>query len=198
MSVIFSPKKERTIFNYCDASTKTTLNNVSKIKAKWFYLAPLINFDFLKKVVNLAKQNKIKVFINPHIEILKNKKPELKKPLKDADILLLNQKELLVLLGQTKFNGPEQLLSVREFFKGVLLITNGEKEAMVLGADNSIHILTPSKVVVKDSTGAGDAFGSGFLAGFIKSGGNLKKSLDLGMKNSISCIQKIGAHRGII
>ncbi|MDP2820956.1 MAG: carbohydrate kinase family protein [bacterium] len=204
MSVIFSPQKERTIFNYCDASKKITLSDISKIqsaswrtKAKWFYLAPLINFDFLKKVVNLASQNKIKVFINPHIEILKNKKNELKKILEKTNILLLNKNEFLILLGQKKLEGIEQLFLIREFFKGILIITDGEKEIRVLGTDNSVYTLIPPNVEVKDSTGAGDALGSGFLAGFIKTK-NTGQALKLGLKNSLDCVQKIGAHNFII
>jgi ribokinase len=197
MSVIFSPKKERTIFNYCDASTKITLSNISKIKSKWFYLAPLINFDFLKKVVNLANKNKIKVFINPHIEILKNKKTELKKLLAETDILLLNKNEFLILLNQKKLEGMEQLFLIREFFKGILIITDGKKEIRALGADNSIYTLIPPDIAVKDSTGAGDALGSGFLAGFIQTH-NTGQALKLGLKNSLNCIQKVGAHNFII
>lgn len=200
MSVIFSPKKERTIFNYCDASKKITFGDILKnqiTKTKWFYLAPIINFDFLKNIVNLASQNKIKVFFNPHIEILKNKKTELKKLLGKADILLLNKNEFLILLGQKKFEGIEQLFLIREFFKGILIITDGEKEIRVLGADNSIYTLIPPKVAVKDNTGAGDALGSGFLVGFIKTK-DTGQALKLGLKNSLDCIQKVGAHNFII
>ena len=52
-------------------------------------------------------------------------------------------------------------------------------------------------VKVKDSTGAGDAFGSGFLAAFAD-GKSLQESLVFASANSTSVVQQIGSKAGII
>jgi len=200
LSIILSPKKQRTILNYRDASKEIDIKDIVKskiVKTKWFYLAPLKNFEFLKNLINLARKNKINVFINPHFEILKNKRKELKKILGKAEFLLLNEKEFLTLLNKKKFSNVSVLFSVRKFFKGTLIITNGMREIRILDKNNNLIFITPPHVTVVDSTGAGDAFGSGFLAGFIKHK-NTGRAIDLALKNSLSCIQKTGAHRGII
>ena len=50
---------------------------------------------------------------------------------------------------------------------------------------------------VKEKTGAGDAFGSGFLSGFMKEG-KVSYGLQLGIANATSCIQEVGAKEGLL
>ena len=52
-------------------------------------------------------------------------------------------------------------------------------------------------VRVKDATGAGDAFGSGFLAR-TADGRDFKTALVFASANSTSVITKLGANRGIL
>ena len=52
-------------------------------------------------------------------------------------------------------------------------------------------------VPVLDRTGAGDAFGSGFLA-YYSQGHSLKESVVFASANSTSVVQKIGAKDGIL
>lgn len=52
-------------------------------------------------------------------------------------------------------------------------------------------------VTVKDTTGAGDAFGSGFLSQWIL-GAPLKASLLFASANATSVIKEIGAKEGIL
>ena len=52
-------------------------------------------------------------------------------------------------------------------------------------------------VKTKDTTGAGDSFGSGFLAAFA-SGRSFRNSLIFGAANSTSVVQQIGAKKGIL
>jgi len=51
---------------------------------------------------------------------------------------------------------------------------------------------------VVNATGAGDAFGSGFISGLILYKGNIKKSLQLGMLNSNSVVTSMGAKHGLL
>ena len=50
---------------------------------------------------------------------------------------------------------------------------------------------------VKDATGAGDAFGSGFLAHFA-AGNSFKISLIFASANSTAVVSKLGANKGIL
>ena len=53
------------------------------------------------------------------------------------------------------------------------------------------------KVKVIEKTGAGDAFGSGFLTGYIKEK-SIERGLQIGIANAASCIQKLGAKNGLL
>ena len=50
---------------------------------------------------------------------------------------------------------------------------------------------------VKDATGAGDAFGSGFLAHF-SAGKSFRSSLIFASANSTAVVSKLGANKGIL
>jgi len=49
-----------------------------------------------------------------------------------------------------------------------------------------------------DATGAGDAFGSAFVGGYILNNGDLEIALKFGIINSGSVISKYGAENGIL
>ena len=50
---------------------------------------------------------------------------------------------------------------------------------------------------MKDATGAGDAFGSGFLAS-IAAGKSFRQALIFASANSTAVVSKLGANRGIL
>ena len=52
-------------------------------------------------------------------------------------------------------------------------------------------------VAMRDATGAGDAFGSGFLAHFA-SGHSFRNSLMFASANSTSVVTKLGANKGLL
>ena len=65
--------------------------------------------------------------------------------------------------------------------------------------ESNCHLSSISfKVNPVNTTGAGDAFGSGFLAGFINSNSNAKTALHLGMLNSTAVIMHKGAQKGLL
>jgi len=48
-----------------------------------------------------------------------------------------------------------------------------------------------------EKTGAGDAFGSGFLSGLLQKN-DIEYAIQLATANATSCIQKIGAKNGLL
>ena len=65
--------------------------------------------------------------------------------------------------------------------------------------ESNCHLSSISfKVNPVNTTGAGDAFGSGFLAGFINSNSNAKTALHLGMLNATAVIMHNGAQKGLL
>ena len=74
----------------------------------------------------------------------------------------------------------------------IICITDRDKPTYCYDGKNKYSITPHKNIKVVERTGAGDAFASGFVAGIIKTN-NIKKSLQIGLKNSESVIQYFGA-----
>ena len=73
----------------------------------------------------------------------------------------------------------------------------GSSKGITVSDGNHLYEAKSSLVKTVDKTGAGDAFASGFVSGFIKKG-EIEYGIQLGMANSASCIQKWGAKNGLL
>jgi sugar/nucleoside kinase (ribokinase family) len=62
---------------------------------------------------------------------------------------------------------------------------------------DNLYKVNTRKVEAVCKTGAGDAFGSGFLSELIRSN-NIEKSLRFGVENAASCVLKMGAKNGLL
>ena len=93
--------------------------------------------------------------------------------------------------------------SIRKFFKHVLNM--GPKIVVVTNGEHGVYVATkkqilfhPSlKVKVVDSVGAGDSFGSCFVA-FLAMGEKIENALKYGIINSAAVIQQVGAKNGLL
>ena len=72
------------------------------------------------------------------------------------------------------------------------MITRGEKGAIAIYKDEIVECSAKKNLNIKDLTGAGDLFASGFLHGYIKKK-TIKESLEKGTEMSSNIIQIIGA-----
>jgi len=80
--------------------------------------------------------------------------------------------------------------------KAIIIITKGKDGAVCFDHD-FFYQIPAQKVKVVDATGAGDSFGSGFIAGLIKTENN-EKALVLAMSNAIANIKAVGANQGLL
>lgn len=68
---------------------------------------------------------------------------------------------------------------------------------MVSDGKKMYSAVPPVDRKIVDTLGAGDAFGSGFLSEFIRTG-DVEKSIQLGMANSVGNLSQIGAKTGLL
>jgi ribokinase len=198
-AVILSvPRKERTILVYRGASEEIKSQDVywPVIKSKWFYIASLGgDFPLLKKIFQHAKKNKIKIAINPGTKEL-NQPKKIWPLLKKADILFLNQEEA-VFLTRISFGRPRAILKkLDDEIFGVVVMTSG-KSGSKAAFRGSIYEAGIIPVRVVERTGAGDAFGAGFVSGMILKN-DIAYAIKLATANSTSVIQKVGAKNGLL
>ncbi len=194
--------KDRTILVFRGASellTKRDINWKKLSSCKWFYLSPLSGKLALltKEIVFFAKKKGIKVAFNPGNSQLSLPKKELNSILKKVDILFLNQEEASMLTSLPYNKEKDIFKKIDDLCPGIAVMTKGP-EGVVVADGKNIFSAPGVKENIIDNTGAGDAFGSGFVAEYIRSGGEIEKSIQFGLNNSISCIGRWGAKGGLL
>ena len=195
------PGTDRTALVYRGASDLLLKKDISweKIrKAKWFYLAPFSGaFTRLTdKIINFAKENKIKIALNPGYNQLILAKKRLQKILENVDILILNKEEASLLTKIPYRKEKEIFLAIDRLCPGITIMTKGDK-GVVASDGNCLYRAGSLKTKVVDKTGAGDAFGAGFVSGIIHQN-NIIHAIQLGTANAAGCIGKMGAKEGIL
>ncbi|MBU3918441.1 carbohydrate kinase family protein, partial [Patescibacteria group bacterium] len=196
-SIILSKKeKGKVILVHRDASGYLPKDfSLNKIKADWFYLAPLSGeyAKQTKKIIDFAYKNKIKVAFNPSKEQIELYKKSIKSILPKIDVLLTNEKETEMLFGKSDIKAICE--DIKPFLKGIF-ITGGRSG--LIGFDGKfIYKADVFKSKITDLTGAGDAFGSGLVAGLIN-GYDITQAIQLGSANTVACIKEWGAKEGLL
>jgi sugar/nucleoside kinase (ribokinase family) len=202
-SVVLSGLKEdRTIFVYKGASElldKDIIPWQDIREARWFYVAPLAgnlcnNFE---SIVNFAKENNIKIAVNPGHSQLSLPKKTLKEILAKVNILILNQEEASF-LTKTPYKKEGQIFTkLDKLCPGIAIMTKG-KDGVVVSDGEFIYSAKALRTEVADTVGAGDAFASGFVSAYIKENNNIEKAIQLGIANSASCLSQTGAKNGLL
>jgi sugar/nucleoside kinase (ribokinase family) len=187
---------DRTLLIFRGAGANLNPTDIEKekiIDAKWLHVTSLGgNFETLNKIFNIAQDNGIKVFFNPGSAELENK--NLDALLAVTDILLLNLKEAQSMTDETDIDKIFEKLTKK--IPGICVVTGGANGAYAFDRKKIFKIPAGGSKPI-DTTGAGDAFGSGFLAGILIKN-DIQYALQLGIYNSDKVIQKIGAKAGLI
>ena len=188
---------ERTILTHRGASAKfDNLNpaDLRNINPDWLYVTSLRgDMDTLDAFFKEAKANDVKIMFNPGgLELAEPKK--MTKLLQYVDVLLLNKREAKQLvLGDSLI----ELVSRLANLVNTVIITDGNVGGIATDHEKTYRFGIYEDLKVKDTTGAGDAFGSGFLA-HLASGKSFRQSLIFASANSTSVVTKLGAKKGIL
>ena len=100
------------------------------------------------------------------IELVKNK----------LDITFANEQEIMSLINTKDF---KQVIEFSKNINKLIVVTRGNKGAIAINKDEVIECSALKIDHIKDLTGAGDLFASGFLHGFINNK-STKESLEKG------------------
>ena len=197
--IILEGKEDRTILAYRGAAELMGNEDIpwGKLKTKWLYLAPLTGLlcDNFEALVDFAVKNKIKVAVNPGMSQLSLE--NFSDIAQKIDVLVLNQEEASF-LTKIPFKQEKEIFSAMDkMCPGVLIMTKGEDGVTVSDGSNVFSAMPPVDRKMVDTTGAGDSFASGFLSEYMRSG-DIEKSIQLGMGNSVGNLSEIGAKTGLL
>ncbi|MBI3031994.1 carbohydrate kinase family protein [Candidatus Woesearchaeota archaeon] len=194
--------RDRTILTHKGITNELSFSEVpkNKLRTRWFYFCTLLNsaYTALEQLAIYAEKNKIKIAFNPTTYLVKKGPKYLQKILSKTNMLFLNREEAVLLTNTLTRNKsmPHLLKACYKLVPHIVIITDGNKGAYCYDG-RYVYSIPATKVRVVETTGAGDAFTSTFLAGFIKTK-NIEKSLKLALVNAQSVLQYHGAKNKLL
>ena len=192
-----SKSGERTVLTFRGASARfDNLNpaDLRLVQPDWLYVTTLRgDMGTLLNFFETAKSLNCKIMFNPGTLELANPKQVLGL-LSDTDILLVNKKEASLLVGGSLL---DELLNKLKNYVQTVIITDGPMGGIATDGSKTYRFGIYEDVRIKDTTGAGDAFGSGFLAA-LAAGDSFRTSLIFASANSTSVVQHRGAKSGLL
>ncbi len=168
--------------------------SLEMIQPDWLYVTTLRgDMDTLARFFKYAKNLGAKIMFNPGVKELENGK-ELVALLKYVDILNVNKSEASKIVPGVVLT---ELLYHLSNYAPITIITDGAMGGIAGNGEEVYRFGIYEDVKMKDATGAGDAFGSGFLAA-LSAGKSFRSALIFASANSTAVVSKIGANRGIL
>ena len=196
--ILITPDSERTMITFLGTAGKINENdidvNVVEKSEILFLEGYLWDEGEPKKAFEKAINNSNKVAMSlsdlfcverhkPHfLELVKNK----------LDITFANEQEIKSLINAKSF---EEVINFAKKINKLIVVTRGEKGALAVNKGEVVECSAKGNLKIKDLTGAGDLFASGFLHGFTNNK-STKESLETGAEMSSKVIQIIGARLG--
>lgn len=200
--ILLSKEGYRSILAYRGASnylkpTQFPWKKQKTFKTKWLYLSSFGGrTELLKPVFTYAKKQNLKVAWNPGSKELESGIKKLKPFIKQTDVFQINREESSLLTDLPPRDTDGLLEGVGDLVKDIYVLTDGKKGAYVKRGEEEYFVKTlPGKRV--NTTGAGDAFCSGFVSGLL-----MKDDLDTAMRiaalNADGVVKEMGAKGGIL
>lgn len=197
--ILMAEGAERTILVFKGAGSHIASDKIpwQDLSPSWFYLNSLSeNEEILARICALKKEKGIKLAWNPGSGDLGMGLLRLKPYLASIDVFITNNSEAAELLSLPEEKEEEIFRQLDSLIGGIAIMTMGPKGVLVSDGKTIYHALTfPEKAKV-DRTGAGDAFGSGFVYGYMQ--GGIEEGIRVGSANGTSVLEHVGAKEGIL
>jgi len=197
-TLLLTGEGHRSVLVYRGASNFIQWGEVSKskLKTKWFYITSLGgDIKLLKNIFDFAKKNNIKIAWNPGGKEIKLGFKKLLPFIKQAEVLNVNREEASDLIKVDYQKKEEIFKKMEKMGARIVVVTDGPDGAYAYAGKWFFAPSLPTKP--KNTTGAGDAFGSGLVAGLI-----IKNDIDYALRlatlNADGVIRKMGAKNGLL
>ncbi|MBQ3445943.1 carbohydrate kinase family protein [Candidatus Saccharibacteria bacterium] len=190
---------ERTILTYRGASgnfKNIAAGDLELIQPDWLYITTMHgDFETLRAIIDKARKLGIKIMFNPGTNEIKDV-AKLLKMLAMVDVVLLNKVEAA---GLVPGNILSELLYHLSGYAPITIITDGPMGGIAGNRETgeTYRFGIYEDVKIRDATGAGDAFGAGFLGAWA-SGKSFRQALIFASANSTAVISRIGGNQGTL
>ncbi|MDP2676344.1 MAG: carbohydrate kinase family protein [bacterium] len=208
--ILEPPSGERVILRHRGANDGLRGSQIpfSRIRTRWLYLTSLSgDISILKGAFRLKKKYGTCIAWNPGGVDLALGLKKLSPFLSMIDVFIVNQEEAATLLGIPYRNIEKIFKKFDHVIDGIAVMTMGPKGVYVSDGDTLWRAGTYKEKAVVDRTGAGDSFGSGFVAGLMRKKKKKEKrwtdesilyALRMGSANATSKVEHTGAKTGLL
>ncbi len=201
---------ERTIFFNRDANENLEIKTSQLRYADYVFVSALNGNqresweDGIDKILSVIKQG-IKLAYNPGSENIKNNASKVARACSHSEIFIVNKDEALELVSkaertkvsQSKLNDEIFLISrLVKWGAKKIALTDGKRGAWATDG-KAVYHAAACCLKPLDTTGAGDAFASGFI-GALVNGSSIEQALQWGVANGGNTVRFYGAHAGLL
>ncbi len=197
--ILITPDSERTMVTFLGTAGKINENDIDTAAIKnseilflegylWDEGEPKKAFE---KAIN--NSNKVAMSLSDLFCVERHKSQFLDLVKNKLDITFANEQEIMSLINVKKF---EDVIDFAKEINKLIVVTRGAKGAIAINQSEIVECSAKKNLQIKDLTGAGDLFASGFLHGIINKKPT-KESLATGTEMSSKVIQIIGARLNI-
>lgn len=197
---------DRTIFSNQKANSRMEIFPEKLTDTEWFYIGDLHGNweEDADKIIQTAKENGIKIAVNPRQVNIHDNVKKVIEIIRSSSVVFLNKDESIEILSELDHNFSKAELndeiflikSIKKLGPDMVAVTDGIRGAWAYDGKNIHHALAIEDKPV-DTTGAGDAFASGFFAAFVK-GKTLDESLKWGAANAGNSVRFYGGVEGLL
>jgi sugar/nucleoside kinase (ribokinase family) len=203
--VVDKASGERTIFTSREAGGKLEVSPEKIKNSQWIFIGDVSNgwesnFDIITET---AKSEDIKLAINPREKAIHDNVEKVIEAIKHSKILFVNKDEAIEIVSglhaesKDKLNDEIYLVkSLEKLSPEIVIITDGKRGAWA-GDGRKIYYIQAQCSEPVETTGAGDAFTSAFLAAHF-SGKNTEDALKWGSANAGEAVKFYGSIKGLL
>lgn len=195
--ILDSEEEDRTILTFKGSNNHLTIDEVGECQARWLYCSSMIgkSATTMERVAERMHAAGCRVAFNPSAYQAKKGLEALRGMLKSVEILILNREESSLLTGTEDLRvAKDRIIATGPSH---VLITDGANGATLHTSTAWTHAKPSNDLAIVETTGAGDAFASGFIAGLAR-GFDEERALRLGMLNAENVIAEYGAKNHIL
>jgi sugar/nucleoside kinase (ribokinase family) len=202
-SILLAPSGERTIIHY-ETPHEHIIRSVNDLKnidnAKIIYMSNLwrVPLEERKQILSHAMSRKIVTIVNLGIADCRRPVTQIESLLHHVNVLIVNTHEFAEIVKKPieEIIFKKDVTDLMPFLKTkIVVVTDGKNGSYAYLYGKVIHeeaVLVPALKVL-DTTGAGDAFSAGFIAGYLEKE-TIEHALHMGSKHGAHIVQKIGAN----
>lgn len=198
--ILLNPNGERTVLAYRGASSMITKKNIpfAKLRAKWVYIVSgHLSLPLLLLTVETARRQGSRVALAPSSFHIGMGMRKLQPVFRNVSAVLMNREEAARLTGEP-YEKEKQIFRVFDgVVDGIAVMTEGPKGSLVSDGRYLYRAGVFQEKKLVDRTGAGDAFGAGFVSGLMEKS-DVAYALRLATANATSVVEAIGAQAGIL